>query len=131
MRKLFGLLVVVAPLALLAADPTPKERFDKYVAEAKANLATPAGHTYDIAINKHFEEHFGPAMAGCFESTPNPDTSRFEMVFVLASDGKPSEILVWPQTNIAKCFSAKLAGVALPTPPRDKYLAYMEQKFEP
>jgi hypothetical protein len=131
MRIAVGGIASVVCLAIYAADPTPKERFDQAVIEAKANLETPAGKAYDVAIAKHFEEHFGPVLSQCFESTPKPDASSFDMVFVLSSEGKSRDILVWPETNVATCFAAHLRATALPVPPKDGYLAYMEMRLAP
>ena len=131
MRRALPGLAVVLTIAVSAADPTPKARFDAALVEAKANLSTPAGKAYDVAIAKHFEAQFGPVLSRCFETTPKPDASSFEMVFVLASDGKARDILVWPETNIAKCFTTQLGPASLPVPPKDGYLAYMEMRIAP
>src|SRR5262245_54429023 len=121
--------VAIVTLAVQAADVTPKARFDSALVEAKANLATPAGKAYDIAISKHFESQFGPVLNQCFKATPKPDASPFEMVIVLSGKGKPQEVLVWPETNIAICFTAQLITASLPAPPEDGYRAYMKMKF--
>ena len=126
---LAGLVLVLAIAEAHAADPTPKARFDAAVVEAKANLSTPEGKAYDVVLSKHFEEHSGPVLTNCFKTTRKPDASPLELVFVLSADGKPRDILVSPETNIAKCFIAQLRTTSLPAPPKDGYLAYLVMRF--
>ena len=131
MKLAVGGMAAIVCCAVYAAGPTPKERFDKAVVGAKANLATPAGRAYDQALSAHFESHNGEVMSQCFQATPHPDASPFEMVFNLSSAGKAREVLVWPETNIASCFKKRLNAASFPAPPKDDYLAYMEMRFAP
>jgi hypothetical protein len=128
-KRIVSGFVVILTVAVHAADQTPKARFDAALIEAKANLETPAGKAYDVAISKHFEDNFGPVLNQCFKTTPKPDASAFEMVVELSGEGKPREILMWPETNIAKCFKTQLSTASLPMPPKDGYRAYMEMRF--
>lgn len=103
----------------------------KSVAEAKAYLETPEGRAYDQAISTYFEQNNGPLLMDCFQIVKDPDASPFELVFTLSKDGKVLGVSVWPDTNISRCFGAKLNSKKFPVPPTDGYLAYMEMQFAP
>lgn len=114
-----------------AADAGPKERFAKAAVIAKANLATPAGRSYEEALAAHFQAHNGDALMQCLNATAEPDTSPFEMIFELSSTGAARSIMVWPETNIARCFKVRLSEEPFPVPPAEGYLAFMEMSLSP
>ena len=132
MRHLVAFAIVGLALGVtVAADPSPKDRFEKLKASAKANLETPEGQAYDKALAATFEKDYGSMVTQCFQTTKHPDLSALEMVFTVAKDGKIRETAVWPETNIAKCLRGELVGAALPVPPSDGYLAFMSMNFKP
>ena len=133
MRRIAWIGAVTATLlcAGCAADQGPKERFAKAAIDAKANLATPAGRSYEEALSVHFEKHSGDALMQCVNATVQPDASPFDMIFELSITGQARSILVWPETNLAQCFKVRLIGETFPVPPSDGYLAFMEMSFSP
>lgn len=114
-----------------AGDQGPKERFAKAAIEAKANMETPAGRSYGEALAADFEKHRGQQLMRCLDATAQADSSPFEMVFELSSTGQARSVLVWPETNVARCFKVSLTGETLPVPPTDGYLAFMEMSLSP
>ena len=126
-----GAIAAALVCAGCAADPGPKERFAKAAIIAKANLATPAGRSYEEALAAHFQKHNTEALMQCVNATAEPDASPFEMVFELSGTGTARGILVWPETNIARCFKVRLSEELFPVPPTDGYLAFMEMSFTP
>ncbi|SRR5712691_1905039 len=131
MRLILAVAVFAMVLAFArSAELSPHDRFAKSVAEARANLATPAGGAYDQALSEHMVEN-STVLQGCFQNTKEPDATPFEMVFTLSMEGKAQDIAVWPETNIGICFRDGLKSKTFPVPPRDGYLAYMEMRFAP
>ena len=129
--------VGIACLTAVAAGSTPsqpsrQELFNRLVAQAKANLETPAGREYDKVLSKHLEKNTGGVVKACFDAAaPKPDPSRFEVVLTILKDGKMRDVSVWPETNIALCVKPKMAAFTAPPPPSDGFLAYVEMTFEP
>jgi hypothetical protein len=70
-RRVIGITVgaLVAGTLAGAAQETPKARFDKAAAAAKANLRTAPGQEYDRRLSLHFEQANGPVMQECFRTT--------------------------------------------------------------
>jgi hypothetical protein len=128
---MIGALAHVLVCAGCAADLGPKERFAKAATIAKANLETPAGRSYEEALAVHFQKHNTEALMQCVNVTAEPDSSPFEMIFELSSTGTARSILVWPETNLARCFKVRLGEEPFPIPPTDGYLALMEMSFSP
>ena len=46
-----------------------------------------------------------------------PSPEDFTLVAELASDGSPTEVALRPETNIAKCVSARFVKLRFPSPP--------------
>lgn len=99
--------------------------FEGGLIEADKNAATPQGKAFDVTMSKYFQENAGAYMSSCFSAVKKPDPTAFIVVFQMSSSGKITNLASKPETNIAKCFAAKLLSSAFPLPPSDNYWAKM------
>lgn len=121
-------------LAWAAAPPeagqtTAEARFSEALAQAKSNLQTSEGHTYDQVLSAFLREQDAAILTACFKSVPAPDKGPFELVFRVELRGGVLDALVWPETNIGLCLRAGLAAKTFPAPPRDSYWAHQRMSF--
>jgi hypothetical protein len=88
---------------------------------AQQNLRTPEGKAYDAESGKDFQNNYAVALTNCFKTLHDPDPSDFDLLARLDRDGKPLEILLRPDTNIAQCLRKAVAHGRFPRPPRGDY----------
>lgn len=134
MRRWGGRTVLWAAAAVLAVSVTARaaddaaDRFASILATAKKNRATPAGAAYDEAFGRSMQAQLGMQMARCFTRTPNPDLAKFDMLVRLDAQGKSSEVLVRPETNVALCFKPRIGEATFPEPPQPSYWVHVEME---
>jgi len=112
-----------------AADEPPQKQFSDALAEAKVNLATDDGQSYDRALSQYLRQRNAAVLSGCFKANAQPDVTPFDMVFRLAKDGSLLDVIAWPETNISRCLGDGLKAETFPAPPRDSYWAQLRMSF--
>lgn len=104
-HRLAHLLLLALPFAASASD------FDARVADARAAIATPAGHAYDMALVPAVHA----ATTRCVP--PGKRAARaadsFTTVARVAADGRVTDVQVRPVTPLSACFARTLGTMRL------------------
>jgi hypothetical protein len=85
--------------------------------EALENVKTPAGARYDEVFGKSFAEKHRKTMVRCTAGRPAKDMGGFDILALVASDGKVEGLLVQPLTKVAACLLPAMASDEYPAPP--------------
>ena len=99
------LLLLALPFPVSASD------FDARVAAARAAIATPAGHVYDMALVPAVHA----ATTRCVPSGKRVARAAdsFTAVARVAADGRVTDVQVRPVTPLSACFARTLGAIRL------------------
>lgn len=102
---------------------------------AKQLVATPEGEGYRQDMNRYLGYRHSRTMRDCIANMPDPWTANFEFVANVMPSGVITDLVVQPETNIAKCFTTGLLGTSFPRPPKmeggEGYPVHMEIRLQP
>lgn len=110
MKRALALCALLPLAAAAAADD-----FDRRIADARAAIATPAGHAYDMALV--------PAIHAATTKCVPPgrrEAKRADSFTTVASvdrSGRVSHVQVRPITALSQCFARQLGAMRLQPPP--------------
>jgi hypothetical protein len=107
-----------AALAMVTLALAGSETFDERVRVAKLAEVDSAFAAYQSALLEPVGADMTRAMTECVQSTTGASTEDFTLVAELADDGRPVEIAVRPETNVATCWAARFAALRFAPPPR-------------
>ena len=113
--KTIGFMSVVVALALPASGATPVEVARS---EAESNVKSPAGKQYEGVLVSRAEEWLRPALERCVKDAPETERISFDALVRVSSEGKAGEVLVSPETAIAKCVAPDFRDARYPRPPQ-------------
>jgi hypothetical protein len=122
---------VASRSATAAGTEAPRRLYTTALGEAKANLATPEGHAYDLVLAPFLREQNAAVLGACFKTVQVPDKTAFEAVLRLAKSGRVLNAAVWPETNIGKCLMDGLKTKTFPAPPRESYWTNLRMSLGP
>ena len=125
---------VMGALALssLGAKGTPKATpFETAMAASKSNLESPEGQRYDEQFGRWFGEHHGDTMVRCTKGAKPDDLRKFDLLVRVSGEGKAEEVLVSPQTSVARCVAEEIRKGASVQPPRPSYWVRVEMTISP
>ena len=110
----------------LAAD---RKQLSAASAAVEANLKTPEGKKYeDQHVGADFQK-FAPAVRQCKPAGSGVPTD-FDIFLRLNADGKIAEVLVYPETAMAKCSAAAMLNGQFTAPPHGDYWVNIDLKFK-
>ena len=113
--KRIRLIGLILALAWPASGATPVEVARS---EAESNAKTPAGKSYEGVLVSKAEDWLRPALQRCAKDQPETERVSFDALVRVSSDGKAEEVLVSPETAIAKCVAPDFRDASYPRPPR-------------
>lgn len=112
MKKALALCTLL-PLAAAAGD------FDRRVADARAAIATPAGHAYDMALVPAIHAATTKCVPPGRRAAERSDS--FTTVASVDRSGRVSRVEVRPVTALSQCFAGRLAAMRLQPPPPGRH----------
>lgn len=124
-------MLAAATLALLFALPifaSDRKQLTDAAAAVDANLKTPEGKKYEEHMGKDVEKYF-PVLRPCMQ-TEGGKPADFDMLLRLNGDGKIAEVLIHPDTPMAKCSRDVLLKGQFSTPPRADYWVNIHMTFK-
>jgi hypothetical protein len=124
-RLFIVIAVVVAGMLSFAAD---KKELSEAVASVEANLKTPEGKKYDEHMTADFQK-YAPQVRQC-KQTESGTPASFDMLLRLEGDGKIVQVLVHPETPMAKCSRTALMGGKFTPPPHANYWVNIHLDFK-
>lgn len=128
MRAILILLLAcgtLSPLSL-AAD---KKQLEAAVAAVDANLRTDAGKKYDTEMGKELGQKHAVDFKQCRQATSGK-AEDFDMFLRLGADGNVNEVLIYPETAVAKCDRSALLRGQFSAPPHGNYWVNVHMQFK-
>lgn len=83
----------------------------------------------DQQLIPYYENKYGPILQSCLASTGHPDTTPFEFVVAIGTDGEVLRLYNDRQTNIFSCVRQTLEKDNFPKPPVAPYYLHIEMRF--
>ena len=111
-------LLLAALLLLASPASTPVEVARS---EAESNAKTPAGKSYEGVLVSKAEDWLRPVLQRCAKDAPEAERISFDALLRVSSEGKTEEVLVSPETEIARCVAPELREASYPRPPRPSW----------
>lgn len=105
--------------------------FEVAMAEVTANIGTPEGARYDQKFGPWLAEHHADTMMRCTKSAKPKDPLKFDLLVRVSGEGKAEEVLVKPETTVARCLAEGVRKGALIRPPRPSYWVRVEMSIRP
>ena len=115
-----------------ASKPTASTHFASLsaaVTYAQGLGSSREGSAYKSRFLRAIGPTFRDAMQACTAEAKPPFT--FEMVFVVAADGRVTDVLHTPKQPVAACVARRLRGFQLPAPPRPEWLVAVDMTVRP
>jgi hypothetical protein len=122
--RLLLTLVCIASLSF-ASD---RKQLKDAVAAVDANLKTREGKKYEEHTGKDFEKYI-PAVRDC-KKTESGTPADFDMFLRLNADGKIADVLIYPETPMAKCSQGVLRSGQFSPPPHADYWVNIHMTFK-
>lgn len=118
-------LFLLPALAARAAEPA---RTSVAVArsEAESNAKTPAGRRYEGMLISKIEDWLRPALVRCARGVPKEEIVSFDGLVRISAEGKAEELLVSPDTAVARCIAPDLREAIYPRPPQPSWWVKIE-----
>ena len=116
--------------ALLApAEPT---RTPTAVArqEAEANVKTPAGRRYEGVVISRVDEWLRPTLERCVKDTPVEERISFDVLVRVGAEGEAEEVLISPETAVARCVAPAFRDAVYPRPPQPSWWIKVEVRMK-
>ena len=106
-----------SPSSSAAETPTSSEDARILI---EANLRTPEGKAYDAKVGAEFTEKHSDTARLC-KTSADDGTENFWMLLNLATNGKVTEVLLYPTTKLGACARETLLRDSFTPPPRPAY----------
>jgi hypothetical protein len=137
MRALTIVPGVVILVALSAGPGFPGDHpkvagrtFEELLALAKRDMSTKEGAAYDTRMGKQFVKKHTKSVVACAEAVGGEVPEAFQVVVVVAKDGKVSTLSLSRETEVTKCIANLLLHEVFPKPPIAPFHDLMEMSFE-
>jgi hypothetical protein len=145
-RKFVAVLLLLASMTMLGQSKKSAKRatapakkvtlsaqelaFRNALAEARKQTKTKEGADYEVALSTEFVRRHGKSMDRC-TAIPNADLRSFDILAKVTADGSSSDLMVWPETNVATCVKKDMVGEVFPKPPHHNYWAHIYMEMRP
>jgi hypothetical protein len=121
------LLLAAASLATAGDGRTPTAVARQ---EAESNVKTPAGRAYEGVLIGRVEEWLRPVLERCLRDAPAQERISFD-AFVRVGGGRTAEeVLVSPETAVARCVAPDFRDAAYPRPPAPSWWVKVEVRLK-
>ncbi|MDB5049175.1 MAG: hypothetical protein JWO30_2246 [Fibrobacteres bacterium] len=114
-RSLFLIVALLASLGYPQSDATGDGA--KARAAVEANLKGKDGSEFAKTALASFAKTHAGALKICRDTVKAPDTSRFDILFMLSRRGMVKDALLSPVTNVGQCLLRESANEVFPPPP--------------
>jgi hypothetical protein len=121
-------MIVLLALASLVAFASDKKELKDAVAAVDANVKTPEGKKYEGTLNSDLQRYM-PTLRQCMK-TENNKPADFDMFLRLGKEGKTDNVLIYPETPMAKCSQTALQNSRFTSPPRPEYWVNIHMQFK-
>ena len=112
-------------------EPKVAERtFEELLALAKRDMGTKEGTAYDTRMSKQFVKNHTKSVVACAEAVGGEFPEAFQVVVVVAKDGKVARLSLSRETEVTKCIGHLLLHEVFPKPPIAPFHDLMEMSFE-
>ncbi len=122
--------LTLAVALVVASVAVAGESFQAALAEAKSNAKTAAGAKYDDSFGISFGRRVPDIMVDCTKNASDADLATFDLVAKVASDGSLEDVMVGPETKVARCLRDRMPRSGYPTPPRPHYWVFENMKIK-
>jgi len=104
--------------------------FKEAVALAKTEDKDRATRIYsEIDLKDYWTQKYFPVFQSCLKSTEHPDTSTFELVVAIGTNGRVLRLYADHETNVLACVRPTLLKDEFPHPPFAPYYQHMTMNF--
>lgn len=97
------------------------------LAAVNANLKTPEGKQYDARLGTELPQKYGTDIRKCKSA---PVSGPFDLFVKLNSEGKVTEVLFYPESDMAKCVANALGTAQFSPPPHGDYWVNIHLEFK-
>ena len=97
---------------------------------AQENAETPAGRRYEVAFLSSLDRWLPPVVQRCAKGIPDEERIGFEAVVRVGRSGEPEEVLVAPETAVARCVAPELTAAKYPAPPQPSWWMRVEVQLK-
>ena len=108
---------------LMASGSTPAEIARS---EAESNAKSPAGKRYEGVLISKVDEWLRPAVERCVRNAPETEMVSFNALLRVSAEGKAEEVILRPETSVAKCVEPDFRGSVYPRPPQPDWWVKVE-----
>ncbi len=88
---------------------------------AEQNAETPAGRRYEVAFLSSLDRWLPAVVQRCAKDAGKQEQIGFEAVIRIGRSGEAEEVLVGPETAVARCVVPELGAAKYPGPPRPSW----------
>ena len=129
MKKLYSIvLIFLLTTSSMAGDLAGS--FKEAVALAKTEDKDRATRIYsEIDLKDYWTQKYFPVFQSCLKSTEHPDTSTFELVVAIGTNGRVLRLYADHETNVLACVRPTLLKDEFPHPPFAPYYQHMTMNF--
>jgi len=129
MKKLYSIvLIFLLTTSSMAGDLAGP--FKEAVALAKTEDKDRATRIYsEIDLKDYWTQKYFPVFQSCLKSTEHPDTSTFELVVAIGTNGRVLRLYADHETNVLACVRPTLLKDEFPHPPFAPYYQHMTMNF--
>lgn len=104
--------------------------FKEAVALAKTEDKDRATRIYsEIDLKDYWTQKYFPVFQSCLKSTEHPDTSTFELVVAIGTNGRVLRLYADRETNVLACVRPAVLKDEFPHPPFAPYYQHMTMNF--
>ncbi len=115
-------IVLCGALACRALAEEPKHTSFTLAREtAEQNAETPAGRRYEVAFLSSLDRWLPAVVQRCARDVPKEEQIGFDAVVRISRSGEAEEVLVGPETAVARCVAPELSAAKFPGPPQPSW----------
>ena len=114
------LLAFLGP-ALATADEDRKTSPTVAREAAESNAKTPAGRRYETALESSLDAWLKRAIDRCGKGVSSEDAISFEVFVRLGESGDAEEVVLSPETAVARCVERDFRDAKYPHPPKPSW----------
>jgi hypothetical protein len=113
-------------------SPAERTRTPTAVArqEAQANVRTPAGRRYEGVVISRVDDWLRPALERCIKDMPVEERISFDVLVRVGAEGDAEEVLISPETVVARCVMPAFRDAIYPRPPQPSWWVKIEVRLK-
>ena len=119
-----------AALTVAAAAEQPRTPTAVARQEAESNVRNPAGRAYEGVVIGRVDEWLRPALERCVKEAPAEERISFDVFVRVGAEGKAEEVLLAPETAVARCVAPEFRTAKYPLPPQPSWWVKIEVRLK-